>query len=719
MSLEKIGVEAVVEGLSKFQGDMKSVNSSLQGIRGEGTLLQRAFGAIGESISSFGATIGRIAEVALGVLLRDAIRAVIDGLKELVSETVAAGNEFQILELRLKRLNFNTLIEGGEDYNDAAEKAVELTKEQLKWLVLLAAQSPYDATDVANTFTLARSYGFAGDMAKGLTEDILDFSSGMGLTEVQVKRIIINFGQMVQQGKVTQREMNDLARGAFVPVNDVLKIMSEQTGVAMDAMDDFRATGESVPAFMKAFSTLVETRFAGATELMAKTFEASTDNVKDLVKGIFGLNSVKPVLDIIGAKVSEFADEFTKDPEKWDRMVSAASRIGEALGDVVSGLMGFLPTTGDMADNVIKGFEGIATWLEANRENIIGFFAGIGDTIRDKIVPFITDTLVPAFNRITEWVENNENVFILFFQTLKEIGQDVFDNFFGGEKGDSEGKGFLDTIQEIMWWVVINKDKLSEWIVILADLFVKWQIITTIGSVLIGFFISLLGVVLALVNNIAILTVLISLVGLPILALIAGIVIMANLWRENWDKVTTTLAQANFIIGVKFNEMKEKISTTLSQLGFIIKFKFQEFITTIKSKFVNFDWASLGLNIMRGIANGITGGAWNIISAATSAARRAFEAAKSYLGIHSPSTLFMEIGMDTMKGMAIGIQKAAGGAAATMQGAMAQVSSAATPSVTNSSVVNNSNAYNLTVNSNAQTEPILQDFNMMESLAGV
>ena len=72
-----------------------------------------------------------------------------------------------------------------------------------------------------------------------------------------------------------------------------------------------------------------------------------------------------------------------------------------------------------------------------------------------------------------------------------------------------------------------------------------------------------------------------------------------------------------------------------------------------------------------------------------------------------------------MQGLAVGIQKSSGLAAVTMQGAMARVASAAVPSVTNANVYNSTANYNLTVNSGAQTEPIVQDFNMMQSLAGV
>jgi len=78
----------------------------------------------------------------------------------------------------------------------------------------------------------------------------------------------------------------------------------------------------------------------------------------------------------------------------------------------------------------------------------------------------------------------------------------------------------------------------------------------------------------------------------------------------------------------------------------------------VKDFFQNTDWAAIARAIIDGIANGIRNGAGAIANAARSAARAAYEAALGFLGIGSPSKLFMEIGTQTMAGMALGISQA-------------------------------------------------------------
>jgi hypothetical protein len=83
-----------------------------------------------------------------------------------------------------------------------------------------------------------------------------------------------------------------------------------------------------------------------------------------------------------------------------------------------------------------------------------------------------------------------------------------------------------------------------------------------------------------------------------------------------------------------------------------------------------------------------------------------------------------------MRGMAMGIERLSGMVAGTMQSAMAQVAMPAMnlPAVAQSFAVaaqpvasntfNTNNNFNLTVNSGARTEPIIQDYNMMRSMVG-
>ena len=81
-----------------------------------------------------------------------------------------------------------------------------------------------------------------------------------------------------------------------------------------------------------------------------------------------------------------------------------------------------------------------------------------------------------------------------------------------------------------------------------------------------------------------------------------------------------------------------------------------QIIKSIKDAFKDFDWKSLGSDIMEGIKNGIASGASAIASAAKSAASNALASAKKLLGIHSPSKVFRdEVGKMIGLGMAEGI----------------------------------------------------------------
>ena len=80
-------------------------------------------------------------------------------------------------------------------------------------------------------------------------------------------------------------------------------------------------------------------------------------------------------------------------------------------------------------------------------------------------------------------------------------------------------------------------------------------------------------------------------------------------------------------------------------------------ISDIVKSFVDYDWGSLGTRILEGIANGLSSGARIIADAAKNAAKNAFEAAKSFLGIESPSKLFRDqVGAMMAEGMAIGFE---------------------------------------------------------------
>lgn len=81
-------------------------------------------------------------------------------------------------------------------------------------------------------------------------------------------------------------------------------------------------------------------------------------------------------------------------------------------------------------------------------------------------------------------------------------------------------------------------------------------------------------------------------------------------------------------------------------------------IEAVKGFFVDTDWGALGLGIINGIVDGMNAGAQFIIDAATGAAQTALDAAKSFLGISSPSKVAADaIGEPFAEGVGVGAMR--------------------------------------------------------------
>ena len=82
-----------------------------------------------------------------------------------------------------------------------------------------------------------------------------------------------------------------------------------------------------------------------------------------------------------------------------------------------------------------------------------------------------------------------------------------------------------------------------------------------------------------------------------------------------------------------------------------------QIIQSINDSFSQYDWGAIGSNIIDGIKNGISSAAERIADAAKEAARKALDAAKNFLGIHSPSRVFRDqVGKYMALGMAEGFE---------------------------------------------------------------
>ncbi|MEM7131168.1 MAG: phage tail tape measure protein [Chloroflexota bacterium] len=135
--------------------------------------------------------------------------------------------------------------------------------------------------------------------------------------------------------------------------------------------------------------------------------------------------------------------------------------------------------------------------------------------------------------------------------------------------------------------------------------------------------------------------------------------------KNLWTTSSTTIQNAS---STAWTTIKTTVTTIASSMVTTLGSHFASLLIKVVSAFgsirssisnaFNFNWSSIGSNIVSGIAGGISAGSWQIASAARSAASNALQAAKNLLGIQSPSRVFeRDVGMPITQGIARGIRR--------------------------------------------------------------
>lgn len=139
----------------------------------------------------------------------------------------------------------------------------------------------------------------------------------------------------------------------------------------------------------------------------------------------------------------------------------------------------------------------------------------------------------------------------------------------------------------------------------------------------------------------------------------------SNIFNNIKTTIVNAVQNAKTSAVNKFNEMKSNVISAISNMLSTVKSRITQLPRTVGQAFQNAvnsarrfisSAASVGANLISGFVNGVKRAAHRLISAVTGAVSNAINGAKRLLGIHSPSRVFKDIGINTMLGAAIGIE---------------------------------------------------------------
>lgn len=503
----------------------------------------------------------------------------------------------------------------------SAEKAAEVIDRLKK----VGAETPFELPDLADTTQLLMNYGFTADEAMDKMMMLGDISQG---SADKMSRIATAYGQMSSAGKVQLEDVKQMIEAGFNPLQEI----SETTGESMSSLYDRISKGtisvDEITASMQR-ATAEGGKYYQSMEKQSQTFSGLISTLKDNAQQLLG-EVVQPISEsmvstLLPAAIDAINQMTTAfQTQGVEGLIQAGSQI---LVNLLTGIAQGLPNVITTALQIIQA---LITNLNLNLPQLISAGGQILMALAQGIVSLLPSLGELALNIILSLANaisaNAPQMIPKAAEVLLNFAQGIISNLpqivdAGINMLISLAMGVANALPQLIEKVpqIIN------------------QFCSEIDSLLPKILAAGVGVIVTLGMGI--------IQSIPTIIANAGEIVKAILNVITHLNLFST--GANIIKG-----LGSGIKSLFGSIGSTVK----SLITKIKNPF-NIDWSSIGRNIVNGIASGIRNFAGSIVRAAKSAAKKALNAAKSFLGIHSPSRVFRDqVGKYMALGMGEGFE---------------------------------------------------------------
>ena len=445
---------------------------------------EKRLNAIEHKTQSFGSSIKRtIAALGLGKLAKD---------------FASAG------------ISFNASIEqyqtSFEVMTGSAEKATQITQ-QLKQI---AANTPFELPQLADTTQLLMNYGFTADDAMEKMQMLGDISQG---SADKMTRIATAYGQMSSAGKVSLEDVKQMIEAGFNPLQEISKSTGESMASLYDRISDGSLSVDEITASMER-STSAGGKYFQSMDKQSQTLNGKISTLKDTFNEFAGkamqglsdvlsntvipaltgvlshsdeimavLNALLPVIVAVGSAFASWKIvNFIQDIPKMIGSVKtailgvnaalAANPVGAVVAAISALVAVFLylwNTSEEFRQFWTDMWNGIVEWFSGIIESIVNFFTV---TIPEAWESFKTN-LQELCSSIVQWFQDAWNSVIAFFtETIPAWIQSVIDWF--NQLPYNIGYMVGQIIGHFIQWGIDLKDFVTEDIPAFINSVVEW-----------------------------------------------------------------------------------------------------------------------------------------------------------------------------------------------------------------------------------------------------
>ena len=523
--------------------------------------------------------------------------------------------------------------------------------------------------DMMNS-TLEWASSSDGSIAK-VTRGFIGLSPVIGPATTALGGFITNAGKIMgvtggivsglgNAGKVIR--VFAMAGGDISKVTQALTVLSKESKIAKIALNGLKA-GSSVFSFLVTATSKVGQAFSALTSIMMANPFIAIAAVIAVVVAALVLFFTKTKL---GQQLWQSFTQFLS--SAWQGLVSIAQSVWSTIASAFTTVVG-----------VIKGvWSGITGFFSALWQGIVSIVTTVWNVIKTIIQTAMTviSTVIQTVMTVIQTIWSAIwNVIVTVAQTIWNVIKTVIQTAIN----------VISTIIQTTL-TVIQTIWSTTWNIIVTVAQAIWNIIVTVISTAIN---VIAGIIRAITQAIqgnwsavwntikgiaqtvwnAIKSVVTSVIN-AIKSVITSVMnairsVMTSVWNGIKSVTSSVWSGIRSVVTSVINSIRSTVSSIMNS----IKSVFSSGWNTVKSvtsssihgaanvvRSVAGGMASAGSNFVMGFVRGITGAIGSAVQAAANMAKRALRAAKSALGIHSPSRVMRdEVGYYVTEGMAVGI----------------------------------------------------------------
>lgn len=524
-------------------------------------------------------------------------------------------------------VKYNAEIEQYQTSFEVMTGSADKAAETMEKLVDLGAKTPFETSDLANATQLLMNYGFTADDAIEKTTMLGDISQG---NADKMQRIATAYGQMSSSGKVLLEDVKQMIEAGFNPLQEISESTGESMASLYQRISDGKLSVDEITASMER-STSKGGRYFQSMQKQSETLSGQLSTLKDNAQqalGAFAQSSSEALAGDILPTLNNGLSQMT-DQLKSGNLSSFGKIGGEMISGIIVSITQKMPS---LLSTVMLLFTSLFAGLNGQLPTIMNsLFTGIGTFFQTQL-PLLLTSITTLLNGlivgltimaptlIPQFIAGISSIFTSILSLLPDILQLGITLIISLANGLSAE---IPTLIPIMVKAILDMvDTLTAPANLAGIIAAGLNLIITLAQSLVSAMPKLVGVLPRIIKGV-----------------VGGFI-------QLLPELIPVALQMLVTIG----------TSLIAQIGNLISYLPMIFSAVIGA-FREVDWGQLGVDIINGLISGLKSMISNLGNVIGDIASGISDTFKDLLGIHSPSRVFMEYGVFTDEGYAIGLQK--------------------------------------------------------------